>query len=139
MKLFNALFHSSLGKKYVMGMTGLALFGFVIGHMLGNLQIFLGPDKINAYGAFLKSMPKLLWVARISLLACVFGPKNLPKTFPKRGPNPPKIDAKVSSVATSRSIRGGGIIITEILRRDARGPKDRLTRADAEGEHERVG
>jgi succinate dehydrogenase / fumarate reductase cytochrome b subunit len=72
MKLFNALFHSSLGKKYVMGMTGLALFGFVIGHMLGNLQIFLGPDKINAYGAFLKSMPKLLWAARISLLACVF-------------------------------------------------------------------
>ena len=58
MKLFNALFHSSLGKKYVMGMTGLALFGFVVGHMLGNLQIFLGPDKINAYGAFLKSMPK---------------------------------------------------------------------------------
>ena len=48
MKLLNALFYSSLGKKYVMGMTGLALFGFVIGHMLGNLQIFLGPDKINA-------------------------------------------------------------------------------------------
>ena len=72
MKLYYALFHSSLGKKYVMGITGLALFGFVIGHMLGNLQIFLGPDKINAYGAFLKSMPKLLWVARIGLLACVY-------------------------------------------------------------------
>ena len=71
MNIFKAIFHSSLGKKYIMGLTGLALFGFVIGHMVGNLQIFLGQDKLNAYGAFLKSMPKLLWIARIGLLACV--------------------------------------------------------------------
>jgi succinate dehydrogenase / fumarate reductase, cytochrome b subunit len=71
MNIFKAIFHSSLGKKYIMGLTGLALFGFVIGHMVGNLQIFLGQEKINAYGAFLKSMPKLLWVARIGLLGCV--------------------------------------------------------------------
>ena len=71
MNIFKAIFHSSLGKKYIMGLTGLALFGFVIGHMVGNLQIFLGQDKLNAYGAFLKSMPKLLWAARIGLLACV--------------------------------------------------------------------
>jgi succinate dehydrogenase / fumarate reductase cytochrome b subunit len=54
-----------------MGLTGLALFGFVIGHMVGNLQIFMGQEKINAYAAMLKSVPKLLWVARIGLLVCV--------------------------------------------------------------------
>ena len=71
MNIFKAIFQSSLGKKYIMGLTGLALFGFVIGHMVGNLQIFLGQEKLNAYGAFLKSMPKFLWVARIGLLTCV--------------------------------------------------------------------
>jgi succinate dehydrogenase / fumarate reductase cytochrome b subunit len=71
MNIFKAIFHSSLGKKYIMGLTGLALFGFVIGHMVGNLQIFMGQEKINAYAAMLKSVPKLLWVARIGLLVCV--------------------------------------------------------------------
>jgi succinate dehydrogenase / fumarate reductase cytochrome b subunit len=71
MNIYHAIFRSSLGKKFIMGLSGLALVGFVVGHMVGNLQIFLGQEKINAYGAFLKSMPKLLWAARIGLLACV--------------------------------------------------------------------
>jgi len=62
------LWRSSLGKKYVMAITGLGLWGFVIIHLLGNLQIFLGPEKINAYGAFLKANPAILWPARIGLL-----------------------------------------------------------------------
>lgn len=62
---------SSLGKKYLMAITGLGLFGFVIIHMLGNLQIFIGRDTINAYGAFLKSIPELLWSFRLGLLAMV--------------------------------------------------------------------
>jgi succinate dehydrogenase / fumarate reductase, cytochrome b subunit len=61
-------FQSSLGKKYVMAITGLVLFIFVIGHMLGNLQIFMGPEQINAYAAYLKSKPLLLWGARFGLL-----------------------------------------------------------------------
>lgn len=62
------LWRSSLGKKYVMAITGLGLFLFVIVHMLGNLQIFLGPEHLNAYGKALKSTPALLWGARIGLL-----------------------------------------------------------------------
>jgi succinate dehydrogenase / fumarate reductase, cytochrome b subunit len=62
---------SSLFKKYVMAITGLGLFGFVIVHMLGNLQIFLGPAPLNAYAHFLKSKPGLLWSARLGLLAMV--------------------------------------------------------------------
>jgi succinate dehydrogenase cytochrome b subunit len=65
------LWRSSLGKKYVMALTGFGLFTFVIGHMLGNLQIYLGPEKINAYAHTLKSMPVLLWPARLGLLALV--------------------------------------------------------------------
>ncbi|HKE02904.1 MAG TPA: succinate dehydrogenase cytochrome b subunit [Blastocatellia bacterium] len=62
------LWRSSLGKKYVMAITGLGLWVFVIIHMLGNLQIFLGPSKINAYAALLKATPALLWPARAGLL-----------------------------------------------------------------------
>jgi succinate dehydrogenase / fumarate reductase cytochrome b subunit len=63
------LYQSSLGKKYIMALTGLGLLVFVIIHMAGNLQIFLGPEPINAYAAFLKSKPALLWTARAGLLA----------------------------------------------------------------------
>ena len=62
---------STIGKKIVMAVTGLILFGFVVGHMAGNLQIFEGPAKLNAYGAFLHSIGELLWPVRILLLICV--------------------------------------------------------------------
>jgi succinate dehydrogenase / fumarate reductase cytochrome b subunit len=62
---------STTGKKIVMAVTGAVLFAFVIGHMLGNLQIYEGPAKINAYGRFLKGVPELLWAVRITLLVAV--------------------------------------------------------------------
>ena len=71
MNVLTGLFGSSLGKKYIMAVTGLAMFGFVVAHMLGNLQVFLGPDAINDYGYFLQSKPELVWPARIGLLVMV--------------------------------------------------------------------
>lgn len=62
---------TSVGAKLLVAVTGLALVGFVIVHMLGNLQIFLGREAINSYAALLKSKPELLWVARLGLLALV--------------------------------------------------------------------
>lgn len=59
---------SSLGKKYLMALTGLALIGFVIAHLLGNLQVFLGPDALNSYAEALANLGALLWVARLGLL-----------------------------------------------------------------------
>ncbi len=59
---------SSIGGKVTMAVTGLLLFGFVIAHLLGNLQLFAGPDKINAYAKMLHDLGPLLWVARIGLL-----------------------------------------------------------------------
>ena len=47
-------FASSIGKKVVMAVTGLGLFGFVVVHMLGNLQVYLEPEAINAYGEKLR-------------------------------------------------------------------------------------
>ncbi|MBI5775073.1 MAG: succinate dehydrogenase cytochrome b subunit [Verrucomicrobia bacterium] len=71
MNLITGLFKTSIGKKFIMAVTGGGLFLFVIGHMLGNLQIFLGPEHINAYGHFLQHSPEILWPARIGLLAFV--------------------------------------------------------------------
>ncbi|MFM7148237.1 MAG: succinate dehydrogenase cytochrome b subunit [Gemmataceae bacterium] len=60
---------SSLGKKYLMAVTGLLLIGFVVAHMAGNLLIFAGQDVLNSYAQALKAKPALLWVARLGLLS----------------------------------------------------------------------
>jgi succinate dehydrogenase / fumarate reductase cytochrome b subunit len=65
------LVSSSLTRKYLMAISGVLLFLFVIAHMLGNLQVFLGPESLSAYGAFLKSKPGLLWSMRLILLVIV--------------------------------------------------------------------
>jgi succinate dehydrogenase / fumarate reductase cytochrome b subunit len=68
MNIVSNIFSSSLGKKYIMAVTGFVMFVFVIGHLAGNLQIFLGPEAINRYGHFLQSNPEIIWPARIFLL-----------------------------------------------------------------------
>jgi succinate dehydrogenase / fumarate reductase cytochrome b subunit len=60
---------SSIGRKWIVALSGLALVGFVVGHLVGNLQIFLGPESINRYGAFLQGLGELLWAVRLGLLA----------------------------------------------------------------------
>ena len=62
-------FKSSVGAKFVVAITGLLLIGFLLAHLLGNLQIFLGADALNSYAAKLQELGPLLWVARIGLLA----------------------------------------------------------------------
>ena len=54
-----------------MAITGFFLFLFVIAHLAGNLQLFLGPEALNRYGHFLQSNPELLWPARAALLVLV--------------------------------------------------------------------
>jgi succinate dehydrogenase / fumarate reductase, cytochrome b subunit len=62
---------STIGRKVLMAATGLLLVGFVMGHVAGNLLIFLGPDALNAWSAFLKSSTPVLWTVRMGLLAAV--------------------------------------------------------------------
>ncbi|MBX7158423.1 MAG: succinate dehydrogenase cytochrome b subunit [Verrucomicrobiae bacterium] len=69
MKVLVRVLGSSLGKKYIMAITGFILYTFVVFHMLGNLQTFLGQETVNRYAHFLKSLPEILWPARLTLLA----------------------------------------------------------------------
>jgi succinate dehydrogenase / fumarate reductase cytochrome b subunit len=71
-------YETSVGKKVVMAISGLILWGFVIGHMLGNLKVYMGPEAFNHYAEGLRTVGspffgrgQLLWIARIILLAAV--------------------------------------------------------------------
>src|SRR5690625_2894396 len=106
---------SSIGKKIIMAVTGLILLGFVIGHMLGNLQIFIGQEQINAYAATLHGMPVLLWLARIGLLiafvvhiwvAVVLTLENM-----KARPRNYLRDGTIQATYASRTMRWSGVII----------------------------
>ena len=64
-------YQAAIGKKAVMAVTGCILFGYVLAHLLGNLQVYVGRAQINRYSELLHSQPALLWVARIVLLTAV--------------------------------------------------------------------
>ena len=72
------LYSTAVGKKYAMALSGIALMGFVLVHMLGNLKMYLGPEEINHYGEFLRELlvPLLprsmaLWIMRIGLMGAI--------------------------------------------------------------------
>ncbi len=109
------LYRSTIGKKIIMAVTGLVLVAFVIVHMAGNLQQFLGPERMNAYAAFLKSTGELLWLARLGLLvaAVLHVLMAYQLTQIKRAARPidyAKRDPQVSTLA-SRSMRWGGVLL----------------------------
>ncbi|MFH9352873.1 succinate dehydrogenase cytochrome b subunit [Kitasatospora sp. NPDC017646] len=72
------LWRSTVGKKAVMAVTGLVMLLYLVAHMLGNLKVFFGPDDINGYAAWLRTIGQpflghewFLWIARLALLASV--------------------------------------------------------------------
>jgi succinate dehydrogenase / fumarate reductase cytochrome b subunit len=114
MNLLARAFRSSLGKKYIMAITGLLLFLFVIVHMLGNLQVYLGPETMNAYAALLKSRPALLWTARIGLfiIAVLHIVSALQLAAENRAARPqPYSEGKPLATLASRTILVSGLII----------------------------
>lgn len=68
---FVAFYRTSVGKKLVMAVTGLVMAVFVLAHMLGNLQIYQGPEKLNHYAQLLRTSMPLLWTVRGLLLLAV--------------------------------------------------------------------
>jgi succinate dehydrogenase / fumarate reductase cytochrome b subunit len=73
-----SVYRTSVGKKFVMAITGVIGYGFVIGHMIGNLKVFLGPEAFNEYAEFLRTFGEpllparvVLWIIRLVLLASV--------------------------------------------------------------------
>lgn len=110
-----AFWRSTIGKKVVMGVTGVIGIGFVTVHALGNLLVFRGPAAMNAYSAFLKSTGELLWLARgvliVALLLHVLAAYQL--TMLSRAARPVgyvKRESQVSPIA-SGFMRVGGVIL----------------------------
>ncbi len=68
MSELSAAVKSSLGSKVIMALTGLGLVLFVIIHMTGNLQMFIGQEAMNNYAVTLRKVPLLLWVARLGVI-----------------------------------------------------------------------
>jgi succinate dehydrogenase cytochrome b subunit len=117
-----AFWNTMIGKKVVMAITGIALVGFVIGHMLGNLKIFAGPETINAYSRFLREVgwpelgySQLLWVVRIVMLVCVtlHLTAALQLTRMSRAARPIEYAAKrdIETTWAARAMRWGGVLL----------------------------
>ena len=106
---------SMVGKKVVMGVTGIIWIGFVIVHSLGNLLVFRGPDAINSYSRFLKGTGELLWGLRVVLVLAVILHviAAVQLTRQSRAARPIGYARRESQVATiaSRTMRWGGALL----------------------------
>jgi succinate dehydrogenase / fumarate reductase cytochrome b subunit len=104
-----------VGKKVVMGITGLIGVGFVIVHALGNLLVFRGSDAINSYSRFLKSSGEFLWTLRIILIVAVIlhviaAVQLTRQSRAARGIGYTKHETQVATVS-SRTMRWGGALL----------------------------
>ena len=110
---------SMVGKKAVMGLTGLIWIGFVILHSLGNLLVFRGSAAINSYSHFLKSTGELLWALRAVLFVAVIlhVVAAIQLTRQSRAARPIGYAKRETQVATisSRTMRWGGALILVFL------------------------
>jgi succinate dehydrogenase / fumarate reductase cytochrome b subunit len=116
-----APFRSTIGRKIVMALTGFVLFGFVIGHMIGNLQVYLGPGPINEYGEALRQIlhGAGLWIARGGLLVAavlhIWSATSL--TLQNRAARPQGYRQQQWNESTyaSRTMRWSGVIVLAFI------------------------
>lgn len=108
-------YRSTIGKKIIMAATGLIFVAFVVVHMLGNLLLFQGPDRINAYSRFLHSTGELLWLVRVVLFVSVILHIDaaIQLTARARQARPIGYDERRPQVSTAaaRTIRWGGALL----------------------------
>ena len=122
MTWIGSFYRSALGKKAVMAVTGVFLFGWIFAHMLGNLKLFLGPEHMNEYAKWLRvmgspAMPNstLLWVVRVLMVVAIWlhiqAATQL--TLMSRAARPVGYNRRDYVVASyaSRTMRWGGVII----------------------------
>ena len=113
--------HSTIGRKILMALTGIILVLFVMGHMLGNLQIFLGPDVINAYAYKLHHLlpASALWAVRLALLGTIavhlWAAITLTLDNRKARPQGYLEDKVVQASYSSRTMRMSGIILLAFI------------------------
>lgn len=110
------LYRSTIGKKIIMAVTGLIGIAFVIGHMIGNLQAFVGQDRFDAYAAFLHGpFAEALWVVRVVLVVAVVLHVLMAwqLTQRARAARPVGYRKRAPQVSTwaSRTMRWGGVLL----------------------------
>ena len=122
MSWFTDVYRTAVGKKAVMAVTGVILFGFVLVHMIGNLKLYQGPEKMNAYGEFLRHVGEplvpaysLLWILRIALLVAVvlhiWAAWQLTRVNQVARPVRYRSRQVIHTTYASRTMRWGGVII----------------------------
>lgn len=108
---------SSIGRKIVMAVSGVALFGFVLVHMIGNLQVYTGPTALDEYGKFLRSIGHGagLWVARggllVAAIAHVWAAWSLTRSNQKARPEGYRERQNRESTLSSRTMRWSGVVV----------------------------
>ena len=120
MSLIGNFFTSSIGRKLLMAVSGLILVGFVFGHLVGNLQIFGEPDRINGYAHFLQSLGPVLWAVRLGLLATVavhiWAAVVLTLENKKaRGPQDYGVKGYIRATVASRYMRLTGLVVLAFI------------------------
>jgi succinate dehydrogenase / fumarate reductase cytochrome b subunit len=126
MSQIKTILRSTVGRKFLMALSGVALVGFVISHMVGNLKIFQGPEKLNHYAEFLREMGdpffsygQLLWLARIGLLVGVgvhiWAAVSLTRAARRARVVPYQRPVHLEDTYASRTMRWGGVIITAFV------------------------
>ena len=103
-----------------MAATGVVLIGFVVGHLVGNLQVFEDPDRINGYAHFLQSLGPVLWLVRIFLLVCVvlhiWSATVLSlESMKARGSEPYRVKKWIGATFASRYMRGTGYVVLAFI------------------------
>lgn len=112
---------STIGRKILMALTGFVLVLFVMGHMLGNLQIFLGAEVINAYAYKLHHvLPTVaLWGIRLFLLACVgihiWMAISLTLDNRRARPENYAVNKTVQATYAARTMRWSGVILVAFI------------------------
>jgi len=119
MNRIQLLWHSTIGKKVVMAVTGLIGIGFVISHVASNVTIFSDPRHVDDYAKFLRGFGPLLWVARAVLVAAVIlhVVAAVQLTRRKQTARPVNYRDREPQVSTlaSRSMRWGGALLLAFI------------------------
>ncbi len=108
---------SSIGRKVIMAVTGAILVGFVFVHMIGNLQVYLGPEALNHYGVFLRELlhGSGIWIFRAVLLTAVtlhiWSATSLTLSSRRARPEGYRMEKWKESTYASRTMRWGGVIL----------------------------
>ena len=117
-----SLWQSTIGKKYVMAITGLIWFGYLILHLWGNLKIYAGPQFLNDYGGFLRTAgeplfgySQLLWLFRVILIPAfvihIIAAIQLKTRDVTSRPHGYAVRKNLESTLASRTMIWGGIFI----------------------------